>query len=117
MVVAWLVRQLELVVEKLGVVDAKSAVLAAHADHLVDHVQTSFWDLVSLVLVRYDGSNFLEAVLADVKQALGCTPTKVLIFLSFELLVHVIVVLHHSVEVLLHDVVVFCVRTPRAWGT
>lgn len=50
-VVSRLICQLELVVQQLGVVDAEAAVLAAHANYFVNHIETVFWDLTSRVLV------------------------------------------------------------------
>ena len=50
-VVSRLICQFELVVQKLGVVDTEAAVLAAHADNFVNHIETVFRDLTSRVLV------------------------------------------------------------------
>ena len=88
-------------------VDAKSSVLAAHSDDLIDHVELVLGDLRSCILLTDHLCNILIPCLLDLEEGLCRGPPMLLRLLPLQVIVHDLVRLHVPVIVFLDDVVVF----------
>ena len=76
MVITGLVGLLKFIIQKLWMVNTKSTVLASHANNLVYHVDSMFWDFLSGVLIWNNFAHSFETTACDVKQWLGRAAAK-----------------------------------------
>ena len=113
MIVARLISELKLVVQKLGVVHAESAVLAPHSYNFINHVKTVLGYFLSDVLIGDNFADVFKAALGDIKKRLWWAATQTLMLLLGELLLNEVVRLHNPVVILLHDVMPLCVSRLR----
>ena len=86
-------------------IDAEPAMLAAHADDLVDHVELVLGDLRTCILLADHLRNVLIPGLLDVEERLCRGPTQLLRLLLLKVIVNNLVRLHVTVEILRHNVV------------
>lgn len=112
-VVAHLVRLLQLVVEQLRVVNAEATVLATHPHHLVDHVEPVLGQLRTLVLLADNLANLLVLAVVYLELGLFLCPTQFTRSFLLQMLLQVFFCLQMPVVIFLHKVVSLVVLLTR----
>jgi len=110
MIIAWFVSLFEFIVQELRVVDSKPAVLATHANHLVDHVQPVFRHFRTLKLINDYLRLRLVLGLFLGKMRHFWASAEFFLLLLLEVLVDILVGLHQPVVILLNNVVPLSIR-------
>ena len=115
MIVSHFVGLFELVIEQLGMINAKSAVLTSHPYHLLNHVEAVFGDFGTRILLTDNFSRPLKLVIGFVELCLWRHPAQLTVLFPLEMLVRNGVSLHESV-VVFHDNLVLLVSVGLRLG-
>ena len=86
-------------------IDAKTAMLSAHPNDLVDHVEARLWNLGSRVLLTNELSDLLVFAVFDFNKAFFGNPAQLLRLFLIKLLVYIGVRFHGPIVVLMDNVV------------